>query len=241
MKGSIVAWHDVECGSYEADLPLWRDLAADRAGPVLELGCGTGRVALDLATRGHRLTALDSDPKLVREAARRARRRGLHLEGVTADARTFSLPGRYGLVLAPMQVFQLLGGPEGRLGALARIRDHLVPDGLLAIALADPFEAVPAGRAAPPLPDVREQDGWVLSSRPIAVRQVPNAVEIERLRQSVSPAGELEEQAHLLSLDELSPETLEAEAARVGLRAAGRRQVPETSEHVGSTIVTLSA
>ena len=44
-------WHDVECASYEADLDLWRELAAAARGPVLDHGCGTGRVALDLAAR----------------------------------------------------------------------------------------------------------------------------------------------------------------------------------------------
>ena len=61
-----VIWHDVECGGYEADLGLWRELAAAAGGPVLELGSGTGRVALDLAARGHDVTAVDSDPALIR-------------------------------------------------------------------------------------------------------------------------------------------------------------------------------
>ena len=52
----MVIWHDVECGAYEADLPLWRELASGR---VLDVGAGTGRVALDLARAGHPVTALD--------------------------------------------------------------------------------------------------------------------------------------------------------------------------------------
>ena len=58
-------WHDVECASYSADLSLWRDMAAAARGPILDLGAGTGRVALDLAERGHEVTAVDSDPALV--------------------------------------------------------------------------------------------------------------------------------------------------------------------------------
>ena len=241
MREGPVAWHDVECASYEADLPLWRELAATHAGPVLELGSGTGRVALDLAAGGHRVTALDSDPELVAEAARRARRRGLELETLAADARAFSLSRSFALVLAPMQVFQLLGGPEGRLRALGRVRSRLAPGGVLAAALADPFEAVPAGQALPPLPDVREEDGWVLSSRPLSVRQDAGSVVIERLRQTVSPDGELREALHTLALDELAPDQLEAEAERAGLVPVGRRRIPETREHVGSTVVLLRA
>ena len=53
-----VIWHDVECGRYAADLPLWRGLADEASGPVLDVGAGTGRVAIDLARRGHEVTAL---------------------------------------------------------------------------------------------------------------------------------------------------------------------------------------
>ena len=61
----LVAWHDVECGGYRADLPLWRELARAEAGPVLDVGAGTGRVALDLARAGHSVTALDREPELL--------------------------------------------------------------------------------------------------------------------------------------------------------------------------------
>ena len=63
-----VVWHDVECAGYAADLPTWRALAEEAGGPgVLDLGCGTGRVAIDLAARGHDVTALDADPELVEQ------------------------------------------------------------------------------------------------------------------------------------------------------------------------------
>jgi hypothetical protein len=107
------------------------------------------------------------------------------------------------------------------------------------VALADPFEAVPAEAALPPLPDVRERDGWVLSSRPLAVRTEPGQVTIERLRQAVSPTGELQEELHRVQLDTLDAGGLEPEARAVGLEPVGRRSVPETRDHVGSTVVLL--
>jgi SAM-dependent methyltransferase len=236
-----VIWHDVECASYAADLDLWRGLCDERPGSVLDLGCGTGRVALDVAARGAKVTALDSDPALVAALAARARERGLHVRTAVADARSLELSRTFALAIAPMQVVQLLGGPARRAAALERLRRHLEPGGLFAAALADPFDGIPAEDALPPLPDVREQDGWVFSSTPVAVRPGRGSTVIERLRQAVSPGGELTESVALIELDRLSPGELESEAERLGFRALPRRLVPETDGYVGSTVVLLEA
>jgi SAM-dependent methyltransferase len=236
-----VLWHDVECASYGADLPLWRELATERGGPVLELGCGTGRVTLDLAERGHSVTGLDAEAALVDALLGRARGRGLRVDGVIADARSFSVPQRFALIVAPMQVVQLLGGRRGRRRMLEAARRHLESGGLLAAALADPFEGVPADEALPPLPDVREEEGWVLSSRPVGVRAEPGAVTVDRARQAVSPAGELSESVYTVRLDVLTAGELAAEAKDEGFRALPERRVPETRDHVGSTAVLLEA
>ncbi|HEX8073899.1 MAG TPA: class I SAM-dependent methyltransferase [Thermoleophilaceae bacterium] len=236
----VVVWHDVECGGYDADLPLWRELAGDAAGPVLELGCGTGRVALDLASRGHDVTALDSDPALVRELDARARERGVRVETAVADARTFSLEGRYALIVAPMQVAQLMGGDSGRAGLLRSARAHLARGGVFAAALADPFEGLPAADTGPPVPDVRERDGWVYSSTPVAVRSAPGGgTAIDRLRQAVSPAGDLDESMWSITLDALEADELERQAGDWGFEPLARRGVPPTGDYVGSVVVVL--
>jgi SAM-dependent methyltransferase len=245
-----VAWHDVECASYAADLPLWRELAAEAGGgTVLDIGCGTGRVALDLARNGHQVTGIDPDPALVHALAARARSvlaLGGHgppnpaqVDAVVADARSLALDRRFALAIAPMQVVQLLGGAEGRARMLARVRDHLEPGALFAAAIADPFEGFDPATALPPLPDVREEGGWVLSSTPVAVRAREGAIEIDRHRQAVSPTGDLTEEVVTITLDSLAAETLGAEARMAGFTPLETRRVAETPDHVGSTVVML--
>lgn len=261
MSAPAVVWHDLECGGYDADLPLWRELAATEAGPILDLGAGTGRVTLDLARRGHDVTALDLDAELLAALRERAAAEGLlhapeaATEGVLdalagvraagsvrtvhADARAFALPERFGLVLAPMQTIQILGGPAGRARMLARICEHLAPGGLAALALADALEGFDEAHTEPPLPDIREIDGTVYASRPVAVRDEGERVAIERIRETVDPAGHRTAEGDVVHLDRLDGPALEAEAAAHGLRAERPRAIPQTEEHVGSTVVVL--
>ena len=238
--GDAVVWHDVECGGYRADLGLWRELAGAADGPVLEIGCGTGRVTLDLAARGHDVTAFDSDPALIRALEQRSRERGARVATAVADARTFDLGGRrFALAIAPMQVVQLMGGREARTAMLDRAREHLAPGGVLAAALTDPFEGESPDVTGPPLPDVREQDGWVFSSTPVAVRSDEGGTAIDRVRQAVSPTGELDESMATIVLDALGADQLEAEAEAAGFRPLRRRHVPPSGEYVGSIVAVL--
>jgi SAM-dependent methyltransferase len=238
-------WHDVECGAYAADLALWRDLAREAAGPVLELGCGTGRVALDLARDRAEVTGIDHSPGLVEEAARRATAERLDAAFAVADARELALGRPFALIAAPMQLAHLLGGESGRRAMLRSAAAHLDRGGRLAVALlaADALTAaVEAGSdAAVPLPDVREIDGWIYSSLPVEVRAEPGGVEIRRLRQAVAPSGELREQLDVTRLEMISAAGLEEEGSAAGLAPRERIPIAATDEHLGSEVVVLEA
>lgn len=225
---SEVIWHDVECGSYDADLPLWEELASDRGGPILDLGCGTGRVTSHLVRRGHEVCGLDLDPALIAGLA----------NAEAGDARDFALDRRFALALAPMQLVQLFADRKERIDCLRCVARHLTPGGLAAFAI---VESMPAPvDSASPLPDTRELDGWVYSSLPVDAQVDSESIRVRRLRQTVSPRGELEEELYEVGLRRLDAETLEAEAREAGLAPAGRRPIPPTDDHVGSTVVLLA-
>jgi SAM-dependent methyltransferase len=229
-----VIWHDVEHGGYDADLPLWRELADAEGGPVLDLGAGTGRVAAALAAAGHEVTALDTDPDLLAALTERAPT----VTTVTADTRDFQIEATFPLVIAPMQLVQILGGGAGRVAMLNCVRAHLSENGLFAAALARPLDAIPEGDASPPLPDMLERDGWVFSSRPVAVEERSGSVVVTRRRQAVSPAGELHEDEVEIVLDVVGIEEFEDELRAAGFRDLARRDVAETDDHIGSVVVT---
>lgn len=232
-----VIWHDVECGDYEADLPLWEELAAAADGPILELGCGTGRVALRLARQGYEVTGLDHEPELVGELQARADE--LPCRAAAGDARDFELERRdFALVLAPMQLLQLFAARAERVACLTSAAEHLRPGGLFAAALAEEV-AGGVNHEDEAVPDSREVDGHLYSSLPIEIEVDAERIAIRRLRKVLSPAGALERSEDRIELRRLSAGALEAEAAAAGLVPAGRRDVPPTLDHVGSTVLLL--
>jgi SAM-dependent methyltransferase len=230
-----VIWHDAENGAYSADLALWEELADALGGPVLDLGCGTGRVALHLARRGHATVGLDLDPELVAALAERAD--GLPLRAVVGDAQRFELEQSAALALGPMQLMQLLPGSKERVECLGCIGSHLTPGGRVAMAIVEWLPRGPEG--PPPLPDVREVDGWVYSSLPLDAVDIGEEIVIQRLRQTVSPDGELEEEENEIRIRTLAAAELEREGVEAGLVPLERRQIPPTDLHVGSTVVVL--
>lgn len=237
---SAIIWHDLECGSYDRDLTLWRALASRYGTPVLDVGAGTGRVALNLARAGHEVVALDADAQLL--AALQSRGAALPVSTIVADARAFTMPRRFPLALVPMQTIQLLGGAAGRIACLRCVRAALAPGGIVAIAIAEelePFEVAEGGPA--PLPDLVERDGVVYSSLPTAVREESGTFVLERRREVVDARGRRTAELDRIRLDRVRSAELEREGAAAGLAPAGRERIPQTRDYAGSEVVLLRA
>jgi hypothetical protein len=177
--------------------------------------------------------ALDTDPGLL--AALRERAPGVVT--IHADVRDFALERRFALAIAPMHLVQILGGHDGRIAMLRCVHAHLNPGAAFAAALAEPRAALSEGDASPPLPDMLERDGWVYSSQPLSVEERDGRVVVERRRQAVSPAGDLDEELVEIALDLVGVDEFERELQAVGFTAPERREIPETPDHIGSTVV----
>ena len=235
-RESVVLWHDLECGGYTGDLPLWRELAHQADGPVLDLGAGTGRVALELAAAGYEVTALDSDPVLLDELARRAESAGLDVTCQPADARRLPAIGPFALILASMQFLQLMGGAAGRAELLAGVASCLAPGGIFAAAISDLDEALGTGPEEAS-PHVGDGSSWICSSVPLRIRRKPGGIDVDWLRRLISPTGEVTDDLRTETLDFLTPVQLEREAKREGLIAEARRELSHADAYIGSTVV----
>ena len=132
------------------DVPFWRNLAVHAGGPVLELGCGTGRIALPLGRAGAHVVGIDrSDAMLVRARARvkRAAMAGRidlirgdirHLpfgRGSAPRPKTRRKPFRFPLVMAPYGVLQSLLRERDLSATLAAVHDVLEPGGTFGLEL----------------------------------------------------------------------------------------------------------
>jgi SAM-dependent methyltransferase len=87
---------------FSAEVPsFWHEVADTFGSPILELGCGTGRIAIPLAQAGNTVTGLDASPSMLAEARRKADAAGVHVDWRGGDMRAFDLETRFSLVLLP--------------------------------------------------------------------------------------------------------------------------------------------
>ena len=124
------------------DRDFYLDLANEYGGPVLEFGCGTGRITLPLARQGVAVTGMDAShsmlevlrAKLAKEPAG-VRRRTRVIEG---DFRTHYLDDQFSLVVIPFRPMQHMYTTEDQLAALKNARRHLADGGILAFDVFNP-------------------------------------------------------------------------------------------------------
>ncbi len=130
--------HDRE----DSDVAFYRELAADRGGPVLELGAGTGRTLIPIARAGVEIHGLDTSPRMLAALRQRLQtesdevRARVHID--EGDMRDFSLDRKFEIVQIPFRGFLHNLTREEQLKCLRGCRSHLDPAGVLAFSVFHP-------------------------------------------------------------------------------------------------------
>jgi SAM-dependent methyltransferase len=137
------ALYDAWCESVDEDIGFYLRACAGADGPIVELGVGSGRIAVPLCRAGHRVRGLDASPAMLARARERAERAGVseRLELHLGDLRSPPPLGPAARVLAPFRPFLHLHGDAERLAALEAARRLLAEDGLLVFDVFEPTAA----------------------------------------------------------------------------------------------------
>jgi len=179
------------------DVRFYVEEAKASGGPVLELGCGSGRVLVPVAQAGIAVTGLDPSPSMLELCRQRLAKEGLTAELVSGDMRRFSLGRRFPLITIPFRPFQHLLEVDDQIACLAAVREHLALGGKLIFDVFDPnlkMLAAESGIEVPvsefDLPDGRHARLSYCRREHDRIRQVLN----------IEMIGEVDGQRHVSSL-----------------------------------------
>jgi len=137
----IAELYELEYLDFDEDLPLYEDLAARTGSPILDVGCGTGRVAFALAQAGFQVTGIDESEEMLRRAQRHldanrplATRVTLHQESAVA----FRSDTPFRLAIMAVNTFGHFLTQQVQLKVLRNMRRYLSPGGILVLDMTPP-------------------------------------------------------------------------------------------------------
>lgn len=135
---TIARYYDAEHSDQTEDIPFYVALAEDYGGPIIDIGCGTGRVMIPLALEGHEVHGIDSEEAMLVIAEQRRRADPRLRDSLTfhlGDVLTHPLDKRFKLVLVPYNGLMHFHEQEAQLALLKRLRSWTLDDGLLVLDL----------------------------------------------------------------------------------------------------------
>ena len=136
-EGFFAEFYDILHSSYDADLKIYLELAKEHGDPLLELGCGTGRLLIPLAAAGHAVTGVDLSGDMLARCQEK-----LDIDGevtakrvslVQGDIRRFELGRKFNLIMAACNTILHCTTIPDLLAVFARAREHLAPGGVFAV------------------------------------------------------------------------------------------------------------
>jgi SAM-dependent methyltransferase len=121
-----------------ADISFYLQQHAGDRGSVLELGCGTGRVAIPLAEHGYTVTGIDMNEQMLSLARAKAAAKNVSIDWVLGDVRNFDLGKQYDTILFPANSITHLLDTQSIEACLACVRKHLSENGLFILRMFNP-------------------------------------------------------------------------------------------------------
>lgn len=232
------------------DVPFFVEAARESGGPVLEIGCGTGRVLIPTAKAGIDIVGLDASAAMLdicrRELGAEPESTRRRVELIEGDMRGFDIPRRFALVTIPFRPFQHLVTVEEQLACLQCIHRHLTTGGRLILDLFNPsLEALtqPTGIESAPDSEYDMPDGrHVVRRFKIVSRDRANQLNhVELIYEVTQPNGRTERLIHEFSMRWLFRFEAEHLLARAGFRVlqvySGYDKKPFGSVYPGELIL----
>lgn len=209
------------------DVAFYLDEARRASGPVLEIGCGTGRILLPIARDGIAITGLDGSRLMVERLRRRLMDESAEVRSrvtvVEGDGRHFDIGGKFALITAPFRVFQHMVQHADQVGFLQSVARHLAPGGRFVFDVFNPrFDLLVKDRREITIdtPELEMPDGRRLSrgSRIMNVRWVDQVSEVELHWYLTNRDGGKQEFVQPFEMRWYTPSEIEHLAARCGFR-----------------------
>lgn len=123
---------------YSEDIPFWLELAKEQGGPILELGCGTGRVLLKLVEAGYSVWGIDHDRNMLAVLKEQITGEEPHDPALRqVNITNFQLSVQFPLILLPCNTYSTFMKEE-RLATLGVVNSHLLPGGVFAASIPNP-------------------------------------------------------------------------------------------------------
>jgi len=198
------------------DVGLYVSLCARLDGPVLELGCGTGRILLELAQHGIDAVGIDASAGMLEELHRKAALRSLPARAIRMDLANLALRPGFAAVLCPYSLITYVTDDDSVARLLARIRALLAPGGMLVV---DAFVPMPVSAQTEFREDYRRPFGPHLLARSKRIQPLgPATNRIERRYQVLAKDGTVLEQVDVAEIIRpCAPEALRQAVATAGL------------------------
>lgn len=216
----IARFYDVDMARNMAfdDVGFYVGLCAQVKGPVLELGCGNGRILLELAQHGIDAIGVDASAGMLEELRRKAALRSLPVRALRMDVADLALPPGFSAILCPYSLITYITHDDEVARLLARIRGLLAPGGMLVI---DAFVPKPVLAQAEFHEDYRRPFGAHTLARSKRIQPLgPATNRIERRYQLLADDGVVLEQVDVAEIIRpYSPEALRQAVAAAGFVA----------------------